>query len=98
MNIIIRDQLLASADLNVVVVDWSAGSNTNLFSTARGRVGTAGVAIANYVDELNRSGLLQFANVHVVGHNLGAHVAGNVGKNVVRGRIQAIFGLDPSSE
>ncbi|CAG9811882.1 unnamed protein product [Chironomus riparius] len=93
---LIRDKLLANADRNVVVIDWSVGSNTRLYSTARGRVGTAGVAVANFIDELHRNGFVDFTQVHIIGHNLGAHVAGNAGKNVMRGRIQAIYGLDPA--
>lgn len=95
---LIRNQLLANADQNVVVVDWSVGSNTRLYSTARNRVGTAGVAVAGFIDELSRHGVLNFSQTHIIGHNLGAHVAGNVGKNVMRGRLQAIFGLDPAGE
>ncbi|XP_070493993.1 lipase member I-like [Chironomus tepperi] len=93
---LIRNQLLANADHNVVVVDWSVGSNTRLYSTARNRVGTAGVAVANFIDDLSRVGVLDLSRTHIIGHNLGAHVAGNAGKNVMRGRIQAIFGLDPA--
>ena len=74
MNTLIRDQLLASADHNVVVIDWSVGSNTRLYATARGRVGTTGVAVANFIDELNRHGVLDFSQIHIIGHNLGAHV------------------------
>lgn len=94
LNIRIRDELLANADLNVVVVDWSAGSNTAIFANARNRVATTGVAIATFIDDLHRFGLLQFSRINIVGHNLGAHVAGNIGKSVTRGRIQAIFSLD----
>lgn len=97
-NNLIRDQLLANADHNVVVIDWSVGSNTRLYATARGRVGTAGVAVANFIDELHRNGVLDFTQTNIIGHNLGAHVAGNAGKNVMRGRIQAIFGLDPAGK
>lgn len=32
----------------------------------------------------------------VLGHSLGAHCAGHAGKQVIRGRIAVIVGLDPA--
>lgn len=90
-----RDQFLATGDHNVIVVDWSAGSNTFLYATARNRVGVTGGTISIFIDDLHRNGLINIENIIVVGFNLGAHVAGNLGKQVTRGRVGAIFGLDP---
>lgn len=94
LNTLLTEQYLLNADHNVVVVDWSAGSNTRLFSTARGRVGTAGGVIALFIDDLHRGGLINLGTTMIVGHNLGAHVAGNAGKQTTRGVIGAIIGLD----
>lgn len=93
-----RQQFLANGDSNVVVIDWSAGSNTFLYSTARNRVGVTGGTISIFIDNLHRAGLITIENIIVVGFNLGAHVAGNLGKQVTRGRVGAIFGLDPIGE
>lgn len=91
-----RDQFLASGDHNVIVVDWSAGSNTFIYATARNRVGVTGGTISLFVDDLHRAGLINLDNTIAVGHHLGAHVAGNFGKQVTRGRLGAIYGLDPA--
>lgn len=93
-----RDQFLANGDHNVIVVDWSAGSNTFIYATARNRVGVTGGTISIFIDDLHRNGLINIENIIVVGFNLGAHVAGNLGKQVTRGRVGAIFGLDPIGE
>lgn len=98
MNNFIRDEYLANGDHNVVVVDWSAGAQTINYISARNRVGITGGTIALFLDDLHRAGLLNFANTFVVGHSLGSHVAGNLGKQVTRGRIAAIFGTDPAGE
>jgi len=90
-----RDQFLANGDHNVIVIDWSAGSNTFVYATARNRVGVTGGTISIFIDNLHRNGLITIENIIVVGFNLGAHVAGNLGKQVTRGRVGAIFGLDP---
>lgn len=96
LNTFIRDQFLSNADHNVVVVDWGAGAQTINYISARNRVGVTGGTIALFVDDLHRAGLIRFENIVVVGHSLGAHVAGNFGKQVTRGRIAAIFATDPA--
>ncbi|XP_070493987.1 pancreatic triacylglycerol lipase-like [Chironomus tepperi] len=96
LNIFIRDEFLANGDHNVVVVDWSAGAQTINYISARNRVGVTGGTVALLIDDLHRNGLLNFNNVHIVGHSLGSHVAGNAGKQVTRGRIPVIFATDPA--
>jgi len=87
---------LASGDHNVVVVDWAIGASAN-YVTSRNRVGPVGQSIARFIDFLHLNGfVVNFNRVIIAGHSLGAHVAGHVGKSVARGRIQAIYGLDPA--
>jgi len=49
------------------------------------------------LDNLHYEGLLDFSTTVLAGHSMGAHVAGFTGKNVRRGRINTIFGLDTSN-
>ncbi|XP_055850859.1 phospholipase A1-like [Episyrphus balteatus] len=39
---------------------------------------------------------MRFDTLTLFGHSMGAHVAGFAGKNVKRGKIHAIFGMDPA--
>lgn len=48
------------------------------------------------MDFLHENQALDFSRLLVTGHSLGAHVAGIAGKNVVRGRINTIIGMDPA--
>lgn len=57
-------------------------------------VNPVGQIVARYLDFMNEYAQLSFATVTVIGHSLGAHIAGIAGKNVKRGRIQNIVGLD----
>jgi pancreatic triacylglycerol lipase len=72
-------QALKEADqCNVVVVDWSGGSLVQYIqSTANIRLVALEVAyLLKYLKERYR---LSYADVHLVGHSLGAHLAGHVG-------------------
>ncbi|CAC5375489.1 Phospholipase A1 member A,Endothelial lipase,Pancreatic lipase-related protein 2,Inactive pancreatic lipase-related protein 1,Pancreatic triacylglycerol lipase,Putative endothelial lipase [Mytilus coruscus] len=85
--------LIQYFDVNVIVVVWTDGANDNYFqAVANTRV--VGAVIANMIKLLQRSGGLTLNNVHLVGHSLGAHVAGYVGE-IITG-MGRITGLDPA--
>ena len=90
-----RNAFLNKGEYNVIVVDWERGANTPIYSTARNRVSNIGVVLAQFIDFLNGRGLA-FSRVDIIGHSLGAHIAGIAGKLVSRGRINAIVGLEPA--
>ncbi|XP_059608067.1 phospholipase A1 VesT1.02-like [Phlebotomus argentipes] len=94
INNAIRTAYLARGDFNVFVVDWGAGANSN-YVTSRNRVDAVGRALARFIIFLNDHTGMALTNVNVVGHSLGAHIAGIAGKNtLVRGGISVIVGLD----
>ena len=80
----------------MIFVDWSLGSSTINYIAARNRVNLVGPLVAQYLDFLHENGALNFSRLTVVGFSLGAHIAGITGKNVRRGRINTIIGLDPA--
>ncbi len=78
--------LLAVGDFNVVVVDWS---RRNGFSYTQSTANTqvVGAEIARLVTCLCQNRVLIAKRVHLIGHSLGAHIAGYAGarlKNVGR--------------
>ncbi|ERL94834.1 pancreatic lipase-related protein 2 isoform X1 [Dendroctonus ponderosae] len=90
----IKNAALVSNNVNVIVADWSPIASRNYIS-AQGSV----LAVGNYIgdfllkldDELNH----KIKHITVVGHSLGAHIAGNVGART-HGLIENIIGLDPA--
>jgi pancreatic triacylglycerol lipase len=96
VNSMIRSRYFTLGDYNMITVDWGAGAQTINYITARNRVGPTGAVVARFIDNLHEAGLLRFAETHVIGHSLGAHVVGFAGKGVTRGRIHKVVGLDPA--
>jgi pancreatic triacylglycerol lipase len=89
---------LDQGDFNFIFLDWSAGSTTSNYLTARNRVSEAGSFLGAFIDWLHENNLADFKQISIVGFSLGAHVAGFAGKTVRRGRINTIIGLDPAGE
>ncbi|CAD7079339.1 unnamed protein product [Hermetia illucens] len=94
MNTEIRDKYFARGDFNVFVVGWSAGADTLDYIKAAGNTMTAGKKLAAFIDFVVESGKLNTDDTYLIGHSLGAHVVGIGGKNVSKGKINTIFGLD----
>ncbi|XP_035713849.1 phospholipase A1 2-like [Folsomia candida] len=80
---------------NFIIVDWSWLSGKFLFPLdvpieyvlAIKNLNTVGKQVANFIAWLVYNNYLDLDRIHVVGHSLGAHLAGRVG-----GEIQAIMG------
>ncbi|XP_004647602.2 pancreatic triacylglycerol lipase-like [Octodon degus] len=80
--------------VNCICVDWKGGSRTG-YTQATHNIRVVGAEVAYFVDIL-KSGLgYSPSNVHVIGHSLGAHAAGEAGKRT-KGTIGRITGLDPA--
>lgn len=98
MNVNIRRALLERGNFNVIAVDWGLGANAN-YATSRGRVGPVGAQVANFIRFLNTNSGVNPRAVHVIGHSLGAHAAGFVGKGLTGtmrlGIITALDAADP---
>ncbi|XP_073537369.1 pancreatic triacylglycerol lipase-like isoform X1 [Phyllobates terribilis] len=86
-------KLFQIEDSNCICVDWSGGSRTQ-YSQASNNIRVVGAEVAYFLDILQSNFGYSPANVHLIGHSLGAHTAGEAGKRK-RG-ISRISGLDPA--
>ncbi|CAG2101975.1 unnamed protein product [Medioppia subpectinata] len=84
-----KNEWLNAGDYNVFIVDWSEGNHT------KANIPTVAQAITKLITELQSKSGLDLDKVHIVGHSLGAHIAGLTGK-AFNGRIGRISGLDPA--
>lgn len=86
----IKTAYLSSSDINVFLVDWSRLSKLD-YLTARGSVGGVGRVLASFISGMVNDNLLDLDNVVIVGHSLGAHIAGCTGKKI-NGKVNTIVG------
>ncbi|XP_063878383.1 pancreatic triacylglycerol lipase-like isoform X2 [Scylla paramamosain] len=91
----LKDALLNREDCNVISVNWSAGSTTAEYFLIQPRVRTVGAEVGQFLSFLEDAAGLYTYQVHVIGHSLGAHAAGFVGKTL-NGTLPRITGLDPA--
>uniref|UniRef100_A0A5F9C3V3 Triacylglycerol lipase n=1 Tax=Oryctolagus cuniculus TaxID=9986 RepID=A0A5F9C3V3_RABIT len=80
--------------VNCICVDWKGGSRTT-YPQATQNIRIVGAEVAYLVGTLQSSLGYSPSNIHVIGHSLGAHAAGEVGRRT-NGAIGRITGLDPA--
>ncbi|XP_002917576.2 pancreatic lipase-related protein 2 isoform X2 [Ailuropoda melanoleuca] len=80
--------------VNCICVDWESGARA-LYSQAVQNTRVVGAEIAFFIQNLLT--LLGYSpeDVHLIGHSLGAHVAGEAGRRL-GGHVGRITGLDPA--
>lgn len=109
----IRDMekaLLEWDDVNVVIIDWSAGGNTWNYYKAAVNTRIVGYQISKFIEHVTNAtinnvvrdepNVNNWGPLHLVGHSLGAHICGFAAKELKkrqnRWTVQRITGLDPA--
>ncbi|KAM4702743.1 pancreatic lipase-related protein 2-like [Rhinophrynus dorsalis] len=85
--------MLKVEDVNCICVDWRRGSRT-LYSIAANNIRVVGAEVAYFINLLKSNFGYTPNNVHIIGHSLGSHTAGEAGKRVPG--LGRITGLDPA--
>ncbi|XP_020008791.2 pancreatic triacylglycerol lipase [Castor canadensis] len=80
--------------VNCICVDWKGGSRTG-YTQASQNTRIVGAEVAYLVDFLQSQFEYSPSNVHLIGHSLGSHIAGEAGRRT-EGAIGRITGLDPA--
>ncbi|XP_028160965.1 pancreatic triacylglycerol lipase-like [Ostrinia furnacalis] len=93
-NAILVPAILAAADVNIIVVDWSRGANeSSVLSTAYSAA--SGVFNSRFISWLSTQSRGDLANFHLIGVGLGALNVGFIGRLLDR-KVGYITALDPS--
>ncbi|CAG2117044.1 unnamed protein product, partial [Medioppia subpectinata] len=82
-------------DYNVVVLDWETPASDSNYFNAAFNCQIVGAMLSYFVRTLVSMGV-NVADIHLVGHSLGAHIVGFCGKNFTNPKIGRISGLDPA--
>ncbi|XP_061386825.1 phospholipase A1-like [Musca vetustissima] len=91
----IRKAYLSKGEYNMIAIDWTRARSIDYATSVMGVPG-AGEKIAAMVDFLVSNYGMKLEDLEIIGHSLGAHVAGFTGKNISTGKAHAIIGLDPA--
>lgn len=75
----ITEKLLNLQDMNIIVVDWSKGNNFP-YTQAANNARLVGAEIARLIKSLVNKTSTSLSMIHLIGHSLGAHVAGYAGE------------------
>ncbi|GFX80309.1 pancreatic lipase-related protein 2 [Trichonephila clavipes] len=88
-----KDNLLLNNDYNVIIVDWSKG-NGPPYTQATANCRVVGAEVAFLIKQLEEIKGVSPMNCHIIGHSLGAHIAGYAGERL--NKLGRISGLDPA--
>ncbi|KAJ6221793.1 hypothetical protein RDWZM_000338 [Blomia tropicalis] len=88
-----KNRFLNRSNLNVILVDWSNG-NQFPYGQAVANVPLIGSMVAIQIEALCYTFRTTMDRFHLLGHSLGAHVAGFAGKRFKSNKLAQITGLD----
>lgn len=97
INKALKKAYMENYDVNLIIVNYSRVSRDSCYKIARNRLDLIGRKIANFLDIVLGDDAFQWKNLVLVGHSLGSHTSGIVGRNVRKGKVGAIIALDPAA-
>lgn len=75
-----------------MTLDWSLIAECIIYPAPAIKTNLVGRALADFLDRLIRVTGLSPADIHLIGHSLGAHVVGAAGKYLECGKVYRITG------
>ncbi|XP_014704751.3 pancreatic lipase-related protein 2 [Equus asinus] len=87
-------KILQVETANCISVDWSSGAKAE-YTQAVQNIRIVGAETAYLIQQLSTELSYNPKNVHIIGHSLGAHTAGEAGRRL-EGRVGRVTGLDPA--
>ncbi|XP_071118191.1 pancreatic lipase-related protein 2-like [Haliotis cracherodii] len=88
-----KTELLKNAEMNVIIVDWGIGAALP-YGQASANTRLVGAQVGQLMNYILNNTNSESVHFHIIGHSLGAHVAGYAGEIVKD--LGRISGLDPA--
>lgn len=76
---------------NIITMDWSA-IGSGFYTNSAIKTDEVGSTLAQFLDKLVEHTGLKPADIHLIGHSLGAHVVGSAGAHLKSGKVGRITG------
>lgn len=92
----IKTAYLNVGGYNVITVDWGSIAGNRNYMLPLLMSSRIGARLSEVLDNIVDLGMVEPANIHLIGHSLGAHIAGVCGSLLKSGTIGRITGLDPA--
>ncbi|BES94658.1 Lipase [Nesidiocoris tenuis] len=89
-----KNAYIPAFDVNLITVFWDAAILQ--YPTARSKVPNVATIVDRFLKRMVREESLNLATLTVVGHSLGAQIAGTAGR-LFKGKLWTVVGLDPAS-
>lgn len=93
-NNAVKEAVFSSQDINIIVADWSKVAKGE-YLVVKSQISKVSEYIGDFVTNFTKTLGYPVSNIKLVGHSLGAHIAGFIGKHF-KGSINQIVGLDPA--
>ncbi|XP_001984376.2 lipase member H isoform X1 [Drosophila grimshawi] len=90
----LRNAYMAQGFENIMIADWSPAANLD-YASSRRAVATVAMVLAKELEQFLSRHNVSHEAVHIIGHSLGAHIAGRIG-NYFNGSLGRVTGLDPA--
>lgn len=97
LDIDLRVKYLGRGDYNVIIMNWTDGAVDINYIEAAVRAKVAANKLAAWMKFMRRYGGLNPNTTYLIGHSLGAHIVGLVGKQITSPKINTIFAIDPAN-
>ena len=91
-----KDFILSESKVNVIVVDWTKMAASDNYLDVQPKAPVVGAMVAHLINRLVTLTHAFYHDFHCIGHSLGAHICGFVGRALGQNKLAMITGLDPS--
>ena len=72
--------IISKGDFNVFCVDWQNGATDFNYKKVAANTRVVGALLAQFIARLRQDTGARYGDMHLIGHSLGAHIAGYAGK------------------